>query len=215
MKIQGEKSMGDKSKRALGRPRSSEQKQPTNIIILDAATGLFLSNGYKEVAVDDVAKKCNVTKATVYYYYSSKADLFTEAMIQMMLRIRQYMQTMLTEDKPLRSRLLKVAKAHLQATVDIDLDSFMRETRNVLSVEQIKKMHDAENYMYQVIEKAFIDAMESGEIKKINPKFAVHTYISLMKVGNYKNPDNTTIFPTIQETAEQLVTFFWNGLFVK
>lgn len=207
--------MDEKSKRTLGRPRSSEQKQPTNKIILGAATDLFLANGYKEVAVDDVAMKCNVTKATVYYYYSSKAELFTEAMIQMMLRIRQYMQTMLIEDKPLHSRLLKVAKAHLQATVDIDLDSFMRETRSVLSEEQIKRMHDAENYMYAVIEKAFIDAMDSGEISEVNPKFAVHTYISLMKVGNFKNPDNTTIFPSIQETAEQLVTFFWNGLFRK
>lgn len=215
MKIQGEKSMSNKSKRALGRPRSSEQKQPTNKIILDAGTDLFLANGYKEVSVDDVAKKCNVTKATVYYYYSSKAELFTEAMIAMMFRIRQYMQTMLIEDKPLRIRLLKVATAHLQATVDIDLDSFMRETRNVLSKEQIKRMNDAEYYMYQVIEKAFIAAMESGEISEVNPKFASHTYISLLKVGNYKNPDNTKIFPTIQETAEQLVTFFWNGLFTK
>ena len=37
----------------------------------------------------EVAKVCGVTKATVYYYYSTKADLFTATMIQMMVRIRE------------------------------------------------------------------------------------------------------------------------------
>ncbi|GAE25582.1 hypothetical protein JCM9140_1584 [Halalkalibacter wakoensis JCM 9140] len=207
--------MGNTSKRALGRPPTNQQKQPTDHLILNAATSLFLKNGYKNISVDDIAATCNVTKATVYYYYSSKTELYTEAMIQLMYRIRQHMETMLSKDLPLRERLLEVATGHLKATVDIDLDHFLRETKDVLSDEQIKKMHDAEHYMHDVIEKAFNEAMDSGEITAVNPLFATQAFISLMKVGNYRNPDNTPIFPTIQESAEQLVAFFWNGLFQK
>ncbi|MRH43445.1 TetR family transcriptional regulator [Aquibacillus halophilus] len=202
-----------KKKRSLGRPRSSELKQPTNEIILQTATYLFLANGYQDVSVDDIAKKCNVTKATVYYYYDSKAELFTEAMVQMMFRIRERMRAMLLEDSPLYGRLLKVTQAHLRATVDIDLDGFMRETKNSLSSDQIKKMQEAEENMYKAIEEAFVNAIDNGEISEINPTFAAHTYISLLRVGNYKNTDNTTIFPSIDETSEQIMTFFWNGLF--
>ncbi|MDL4842984.1 TetR/AcrR family transcriptional regulator [Aquibacillus rhizosphaerae] len=205
--------MKEKKSRSLGRPRASELKQPTNELILSMATQLFLTNGYQEVSVDDVAKKCNITKATVYYYYESKAELFTETIVQMMFRIREHMQTMLLEDSPLRDRLLKVAVAHLKATVDLDLDGFMRETKNVLSSEQIKKMQEAEENMYRAIEKAFEAAIENGEITKINPTFAAHSYVSLLKVGNYRDAENNAIFSSIEETADQIVRLFWNGLF--
>ncbi|WP_226037596.1 TetR/AcrR family transcriptional regulator [Aquibacillus saliphilus] len=207
--------MKAKKKRLLGRPPSSEQKQPTSKTILQAASHLFLANGYQEVSVDDIARKCNVTKATVYYYYNSKAELFTETMVQIMYRIREQMQVMLLEEIPLRTRLFNVTKAHLKATVDIDLDGFMRETKSTLSTEQVKQMQEAEENMYNAIEKSFIDAIAIGEISEINPKFATQTYVSLLKVGNYRNADNEAIFPSIEETAEHIINFFWNGLFHK
>ncbi|WP_181833197.1 TetR/AcrR family transcriptional regulator [Bacillus taeanensis] len=204
--------MNAKRKKSLGRPRSSEQKQPTNVIILQTATALFLKNGFQDVSIDDVAKECNVTKATVYYYFESKASLFTEAMVQMMLRIRKYMEAMLVENEPLRIRLHKVAEAHLKATFDLDLDGFLRETKNSLTKKQFQQIQEAEEKMFDVLEKAFHNAIETGEIPKVNPKFAAHSYISLLKVGNYRNPDQTAIFSSIEETAEKIIDFFWNGL---
>lgn len=201
--------------RSLGRPRSSEIKQPTNEIILHAATELFLKNGYQKVSIDDVAKKCNVTKATVYYYYESKAELFTETMVQMMYRIRKHMQAMFQEAAPLRSRLLKVAEAHLKATVDMDLEGFMRGTKNSLSAEQIKKVQAAEENMNNTIEQSFVDAMAVGEISEVDPKFATHTYLALLKVGNYRNSNNEAIFKSPEESAKHILDFFWNGLFPK
>lgn len=205
--------MKAKHNRSPGRPRSSDKEQPTEETIIQAASRLFLENSYQNVSVDDVAKKCNVTKATVYYYYDSKADLFTETMVQMMNRIREKMQVMLQEDLPLRHRLLNVTIAHLKATVDIDLDGFMREAKNTLTAEQIKKMHEAEANMNKAVEKAFVDAMAKDEIREINPTFAAQAYLSLLKVGNYKTSDNESIFSTVEETAEQIVRFFWQGLF--
>ncbi|WP_222599427.1 TetR/AcrR family transcriptional regulator [Aquibacillus kalidii] len=205
--------MNSKKNRSLGRPRTSDLKQPTNQIILQAATELFLSHGYQDVSIDEVAKKCGVTKATVYYYYESKALLFTETMVQLMFRIREQMLDMLSEKQPLRTRLLNVTVAHLKATVDLDLDGFMRETKSSLSEEQIKQVQQAERKMYDTIEKAFSNAMEVGEIPHVNPTFASHSYIALLRVGNYRNANNEPLFPTVQETAENINTFFWNGIF--
>lgn len=204
--------MKAKHNRSPGRPRSSELETPTKEMILKAAARLFLDNGYQHVSVDDVAKLCDVTKATVYYYYASKAELFTETMVQMMERIREKMHTMLQESLPLHSRLLNVTEAHLKATVDFDMDGFMKGTKNTLSPEQIKRMNQAEKGMYQAIEEAFVDAMAKGEIREVNPTFASQAYLALLKVGNYKTDDNLSIFPTIEKTAEQINSFFWQGL---
>ncbi|WP_254901280.1 TetR/AcrR family transcriptional regulator [Tuberibacillus sp. Marseille-P3662] len=205
--------MTDNNRRSIGRPRSDEQSQPTHRIILQAAMDLFLTYGYQEVSVDDVAKKCNFTKATIYYYYKSKGELFTETIVQMMFQIRRHIQSILQEDIPLRTRLQKILEEHLKATNDIDLDGFMRETKNALSQDQIKTMQAAEEDIYKVIEKTFEDALTAGEISHINPSFAALMYISLVKAGNYRDTDNQAIFTSAEEAAEQITHFFWNGLF--
>ncbi|HET7657554.1 MAG TPA: TetR/AcrR family transcriptional regulator [Bacillales bacterium] len=205
--------MKPKRNRPPGRPRSGETDQPTDKIILMAASRLFLEYGYKEVSIDDVARACGVTKATIYYYYSSKAELFTETMIQMMKRIRERISSMLLEDLPLHERLLNVAKAHLSATVDIDLDGFMRGTKNSLTDKQIRQMREAENKMYESIETAFQTAIERNDIAEVNPTFAAHCYIALLKVGNFRGPSNEGIFANSDEAAEQIVSFLWKGLF--
>lgn len=198
--------------RPPGRPRAQEKDQPTHELILKAAARLFLKNGYKEVSIDDVAKACGVTKATVYYYYDTKAELFTKTMIEMINRIRQRILSILQEDMPLRDTLLKVTEAHLSATLDIDLEGFMRGTKNDFSADQVRQMREAEEQMYKEIEKIFSEAMANGEIHQANATFAAHAYVSLLKVGNYRDANNKPIFPSVRETAEHIVTFFWNGL---
>jgi AcrR family transcriptional regulator len=198
--------------RPLGRPRQDQKEKPTKNVILDVATRLFLEQGYQVVSMDDVAKKCGVTKATVYYYYKTKADLFTDAMVQMMIRIRKHIFAVLSTDKPLKDRLLEFAKAHLQATVDIDLKGFMKEAKTSLSKEQLQQMREAEDKMYEVLEQALINAMEKGDIPQCHPKLGAHAFVSLLTVGNYRDSDQKPIFSSIDEMTKQIVDFYWNGL---
>jgi len=44
--------------------------------ILSAATDLFLSVGYGETSIDAIVEKAGGSKATLYSYYPTKADLF-------------------------------------------------------------------------------------------------------------------------------------------
>ncbi|HET7628031.1 MAG TPA: TetR/AcrR family transcriptional regulator [Bacillales bacterium] len=199
--------------RRPGRPRADESGPPTDAVIVQTASRLFLDRGYQKVSIDEVAEACGVTKATVYYYFDNKAQLFTKSMLAMMQRIRERIAAMLSVDKPLRTRLHEVAVAHLQATMQIDLDGFMRETKNALSPSQVKLMREAEERMYQAIEEAFDKSIKAGEIPEINATFAAHAYISLLKIGNYRLADNTRLFPNVETAADHIIAFLWNGLF--
>lgn len=201
------------SGRPPGRPRMTEQSISTYDLILKNATNLFLRYSYPLVSIDDIANECNVTKATVYYYFSSKSELFTDVMIQMMKRINDRIQTILNEKISFRERLFKVTVAHLKATFHIDIDSFMQGTGDTLSSQQIKDIQEAEENMYKGIEHAFQHAMTNNEIPEIHTTFAVHAYMSLLKVGNYRDMHHQPIFPTEEETAQYIIDFFWSGLF--
>jgi TetR/AcrR family acrAB operon transcriptional repressor len=43
--------------------------------IIDKATELFIEQGAQETSLSDIARALGISKGTLYYYYSSKADL--------------------------------------------------------------------------------------------------------------------------------------------
>jgi TetR/AcrR family transcriptional repressor of mexJK operon len=58
-----------------GRPKSEEK----NSLILDAASCLFLKDGFANTSMDTVAKASGVSKQTVYSHFDSKDALFQAA----------------------------------------------------------------------------------------------------------------------------------------
>ncbi|WP_170061523.1 TetR/AcrR family transcriptional regulator [Rummeliibacillus pycnus] len=198
--------------RNLGRPRHDQTTKPTKSVILETATTLFLQNGYKIVSMDDVAKACNVTKATIYYYYSTKADLYTDCMIVMMVRISENISKVLANEQPLKIRLYQLIKIHLSATEDIDLNNFMRDAKINLSKEQQEQMKQSEEKMHEAIQHVLVEAMEKGEIPHHDSKFVTQLFLSLLNVGNYRDASGQAIFSSIEEMAQHIVDFFWKGL---
>lgn len=65
--------LSEKSPR--GRPRDASK----NISILEAASDLFLEQGFEGTSMDKVARRAGVSKQTVYSHFESKEQLFGEA----------------------------------------------------------------------------------------------------------------------------------------
>ena len=73
--IQPAQTQDDDNRPARGRPRDEEK----NSAIIEAASLLFLENGFDGTSMDEVAKRAGVSKQTVYSHFSSKEQLFSEA----------------------------------------------------------------------------------------------------------------------------------------
>lgn len=204
--------MEKKQHRSLGRPRKEKGAASTKDIILHTATTLFLENGFPSVSMDDVAESCNVTKATVYYYFKTKTDLFTAAMVQLMNVIKEKSTTILATDEPFKTKLFHFAKGHLQATVDIDINVFMREAKLALSKEQLEQMEWAEKALYKELETALSHAMEQGEIPETNTRLATLIFVNLLTVRNSMNEDFKRSFSSVDDLAKEIVDFYWSGI---
>ncbi|MGE8055844.1 TetR/AcrR family transcriptional regulator [Bacillus mycoides] len=202
----------EQKQRPLGRPPQNKNTKSTKDKIVDIATKLFLSKGYQVVSMEDVAKECDVTKATVYYYYATKADLFTDTMIQMMGRIRENMHKILSTDKPLKERLLDVAKIHLKATINIDIKGFMKDAKISLSEDHLKQMQQAEDQMYAILDQVIHKAMQEGEIPKGHSLLSAHAFVALLYVGDYKDVNKKSLISDADSLAVNIVDFYWNGL---
>lgn len=175
--------MSNQYKKTLGRPKKTTNKLATPDKILFLATELFLDKGYTNVSMDDVAKYCNITRATIYYYYKTKNDLFTEAMVKLMVRIKQQIIRILSTEESLRDRLFKLAKAHIEATVDMDINAFMKEAKISLSSEQLHLMKISEDEMYSALEIALQNEMDKGNIPKKNARLQSISFVALLTAG--------------------------------
>ncbi len=92
------------------------------------------------------------------------------------------------------------------------MKNFMKDAKLSLSEEQLKQLKHAEDNMYEVLEKALDNAMQLGEIPKRNAKFTAHAFVSLLSIGNFKDENDNPIIVNIDELAEEIVSFYWNGL---
>ena len=199
--------MENQPRRPLGRPKRTHDGLSTKDKILFLATEMFLEKGYTSVSMDDVAKYCDVTKATVYYYYKTKANLFTDSMVQLMIRIKKQIVHILSADEPLRLRLFKLAKSHIEATVDIDINAFMKEAKVSLSAEHLRLMEKSEDEMYTALEKAFQDEIDKGLIASNHARLHAVSFIALLTAGKAFTSEQS-----LDDLVNEILDLFWYGI---
>lgn len=59
-------------------PTKSEQKRQT---ILDAAAATFARFGYNKTTLDDIGQAVKLNKASLYYYFKNKEEIFTAVIL--------------------------------------------------------------------------------------------------------------------------------------
>ena len=87
------------------REREKEQRQNN---IMDAAEGLFLSKGYDNVHMDNIAREVELGKATLYLYFENKEALF----FSIVLRALKTMVEMAEEAADKESKGMKKINAY-------------------------------------------------------------------------------------------------------
>jgi AcrR family transcriptional regulator len=54
--------------------------------LIAAATEVFLARGYEGATMDDISKAAGVTRANIYWYFTSKDEIFSAVMEQLLRR---------------------------------------------------------------------------------------------------------------------------------
>jgi len=84
-----------------------EPANDTAIDILDAAYNLFLEFGLRKTTMEDVAKRANIGRITVYRHYADKPTLFQAVVMRECFRSMQEVERMLAEINDVEERFVK------------------------------------------------------------------------------------------------------------
>ena len=67
--------------------------------ILEKIEILFSENAFAEVSMDDVAKKLDMKKASLYYHFSSKEQMFIEVLEYSFGKYQTYLEELLAHSE--------------------------------------------------------------------------------------------------------------------
>jgi TetR/AcrR family transcriptional regulator, mexJK operon transcriptional repressor len=113
-------SSATRSSTDLAQPRRRAARLASGPVILEAATTLFLRNGYLGTSVDDIAALAHVSKQTVYTHFSDKEQLFAELIRGNIGRVDTFIESVtggLGDTNALENDLRAFARRHVRAVV--------------------------------------------------------------------------------------------------
>lgn len=202
-----------RTRRTLGRPRRADQRVPTDVAIIAAATELFMARGYRAVTMDMVAEAAGVTKPAVYYHFGDKAALFTAVAESIFHRARGATTALLAADLTLRQRLQEIATIVLALPQPFTaFDAMMHEAEADLTAEQIAKIRANERSVSDLIEDALLQGAKRGEVRTEDPVLIAHAFLGVLRVGQTRDADGVRRFPDAAQTATRLIDALWDGI---
>jgi TetR/AcrR family transcriptional regulator, mexJK operon transcriptional repressor len=107
-----------------------DQKEKNNRdVILRAALKIFSQKGYATATMDDIAETVGISKAGIYFYFSSKESLFLTALENptAFSTINMCLQSILTiDDANLEKGLVNLSKVYLSLFMNDEFVSLLR-----------------------------------------------------------------------------------------
>lgn len=75
--------------------RREKKRELTRRQMLEAAQNLFLSKGFEDTSVDEIAEAADVAKGTFYYHFKSKSDVLLAMSLEYLKDLSEYVDEQL------------------------------------------------------------------------------------------------------------------------
>ncbi len=147
--------------------------------ILQAAEELFNSNGVERTTMDDIAKKAQYSKSTIYVYFKSKDEIYYNIVFKGMCYLENSITESFDKEKAFKENFLKLCNCFVEFKKKYPL-----YFKSVLSEIEVEKKHMEDMNILQ-------DIYNKGE--EINNIIA-----EFIKIGNErKEIECREIMPTV------------------
>jgi AcrR family transcriptional regulator len=183
--------------------------------VLRQAHALFIERGFAEVSMQQIADASGMTKASLYYHFKDKEDLFAHVVQHESQRLIHGVTAELDGVEGFHEQLKRVA-LHFFKAIRSDIGRLMTDFQRHVSAERHDRMHKAlgEGTLdpIGVLRPYFQRAQETGEMRPGDTDFAIMLFFSMVggccKFAEH-HPGQIHLG---EEQAEQIVEVFLHGV---
>lgn len=175
----------------------------TRTRILDAATKLFLENGWEETTIQDIVDELgDVTRGAFYHHFKSKNDIIDAVTTRLFMQDNP--ATVVKVDNQL-SGLDKLKKIMLLAVTDKKQLQFMKSAPSVLKSPQLvaKQLNDCIYVISPQLQAYIEEGIHDGSINVTYPKQTAESLVILTNLWF-----NAVLFPVSKSEFMQKLEHF-------
>ncbi|HET8522194.1 MAG TPA: helix-turn-helix domain-containing protein [Thermomicrobiales bacterium] len=170
--------------------------------ILQAARTMFLERGYADVSMQQIASAAGVTKATLYHHFRDKEDLFIEVVRIEHDSMGQMVLDLIAGAETLEEQLQRIARG----VFDVGKGDFGRLAEDLRQHVSPERAQQLQEHMHapmatgpeNVLRDLFVQAMERGEIERLNPTVPFTAFFSML-IGMSRFSEHAAGFGTFTE----------------
>ncbi len=149
--------------------RRRKEKENRKNAILKAARKLFFERGFKSVTVDLIAAKAEVSKGSIYLYFDSKEEIYTQILISANIERHKEIENFAKQEGAASDLLLSFARDYIEFFFENKelfriLMTFMLHADNMnLTEDQNTQLIHTTNENIRVISEILQKGIDTGE----------------------------------------------------
>lgn len=150
--------------------------------IFQAALKIFAQNGYEGARIDKIANEVGINKASLYFYFKSKEDIFNELFQDIIRRYRDKMKMIVTNRKDLsiKDRLKTIYTEYLEYNWDnLEMEFWNRVyylPPPSLRDEIISITSDTKNEFVHDLARIMEEGILRKELRELNAYYMANTF---------------------------------------
>jgi len=187
--------------------RQIEEREARKQRILKGALEVFKSNGLEGATMDQIAQQSGFGKATLYYYFKSKEDVFSAILEDGWKNICESLEPIIADDDGPRNSFIKLLIKIAEIAQDRPgLFEFLFNAPKTIKLEN-QPWKEYQHRLYGVIQGLLEDGVKAGEFPKINPELMFKAlgglFMGLVFMGDKKEPVSEK---DVEKLLNQLIT---------
>jgi len=158
------------------------EDKKTEAKILDSALEVFVKKGRHGAKMQEIADKAGINKALVHYYYRNKENLYAKILEMVFRRFFPKLEKALSPDNTFAEQLRTIINAYVDLLnrnrhIPVFMAKELSEGGETVSRVISGLMQDDKIKFPRLLFEAIEKAIESGEIRKIDPRQFILTLI--------------------------------------
>jgi len=150
--------------------RKLEERQERRMRILKGALSVFRNVGMEKTTMDEIASSSGFGKATLYYYFSSKDEVYIDIMEQGWKQLWEGIESRIIEDlSPRRKFIGIIQKMGKIVTGDKVMYEFLFTAPNYIHDKHKQTWRTYQERLYAILQSIIEEGIKKKEFVDLNP----------------------------------------------
>ena len=172
--------------------RQNEEREARKQRILKGALEVFKASGLEGATMDQIAQNSGFGKATLYYYFKSKEDVFSAILEDGWENIWESLEPIIADQGSPRNSFIKLLMKIAEIAQERPgLFEFLFNAPKTIKLDH-QPWKEYQHRLYSVIQGLLEDGIEIGEFPKVDPQLMFKAlgglFMGLVFMGNKEDP---------------------------